>query len=152
MTQMEQLQTKMTKTKVCETKHVAKSLNNIFDNTKSRSQSTSKSSLQSLETLDQSEELDKDVEGGRGGQGELSESQRYVKMIQQLTAYLPEHLLKTAEDQIRKMSNTEEIMKVRLYPALLLIYLFHHPHHQWAEKVKFRAENVFLLPGTSFGQ
>ena len=30
--------------------------------------------------------------------------------------------------------------------------LFHHPHHQRAEKVTIRAENVFLLPGTSFGQ
>ena len=31
---------------------------------------------------------------------------------------------------------------------LLSHLLFHHPHHQRAEKVKFRAENVFLLPGT----
>ena len=30
--------------------------------------------------------------------------------------------------------------------------LFHHPYHQWAEKVNFRAETVFLLPGTSSGQ
>ena len=30
--------------------------------------------------------------------------------------------------------------------------LFHHPNHQQAEKVKFREENVFLLPGTSSGQ
>ena len=27
--------------------------------------------------------------------------------------------------------------------------LFHHPYYQRAENVKFRAENVFLLPGTS---
>ena len=32
----------------------------------------------------------------------------------------------------------------------LSTHLFHHPHHQRAEKVKIRAENVFLLPGTSF--
>ena len=30
--------------------------------------------------------------------------------------------------------------------------LFHHPHHQQAEKVNFRAENVFLLSGTSSGE
>ena len=29
--------------------------------------------------------------------------------------------------------------------------LFHRPHPQGAEKVKFWAENVFLLPGTSSG-
>ena len=26
--------------------------------------------------------------------------------------------------------------------------LFHHPHHQRAEKVKFRTENVLLVPGS----
>ena len=30
--------------------------------------------------------------------------------------------------------------------------LFHHSYHQRAENVKFRAENMFLLPGTSTGQ
>ena len=35
---------------------------------------------------------------------------------------------------------------------LSVLLLFHHQHHQRAEKVKFRAENVFLLPGTSSGQ
>ena len=31
-------------------------------------------------------------------------------------------------------------------------FLFHHPYHQQAEKVNFRAETVVLLPVTSYGQ
>lgn len=49
----------------------------------------------------------------KGSQGkDLTETQKYVKMIKQMTSYLPPHMLATAEEQISKMSNTEGIMKV----------------------------------------
>ena len=38
------------------------------------------------------------------------------------------------------------------YIANVYEILFHHPYHQREEKVKSRAENMFLLPGTSSGQ
>ena len=53
-------------------------------------------------------------------------------------------------------------LPVHLFPHVSLVlgpllagvvwYLFHHPHHQRTEKVKFKAENVFLLPGASSGR
>ena len=44
------------------------------------------------------------------------------------------------------MQNTDE------RPKGALNVLFHHPYHQQAEKVNFRAETVVLLPRTSSGQ
>ena len=45
-----------------------------------------------------------------GNDSPSGESQHYVKLIQQLTAYIPEHLLAAAEEQIREMSNTDAII------------------------------------------
>ena len=52
-------------------------------------------------------------------------------------------------------SNKDEeaaILEASVPLKYMIDVLFHHPHHQQAEKKKFQAVNMFLLPGTCSGQ